>query len=91
MVVDLFCRFMQDVFSVNERVVLSGSWAHGCMHMVAVAAYNVGNIRIAKEPVSVVLVPQGNCRYPARHGRFVCVRALGLHGLGWTHFPGTRD
>ncbi|PHJ21134.1 phosphatidylserine decarboxylase [Cystoisospora suis] len=39
-----------DVFSVNERVVMSGKWAYGCMHMVAVAAYNVGNIRIAKEP-----------------------------------------
>lgn len=35
---------LDDVFAVNERVVLSGSWRYGQMHFVAVAAANVGNI-----------------------------------------------
>jgi len=33
-----------DIFTVNERVCLSGRWQFGQMHYVAVAAYNVGNI-----------------------------------------------
>lgn len=33
-----------DIFSVNERVVLSGRWHFGQMHLVAVASTNVGNI-----------------------------------------------
>ncbi|KFG42844.1 phosphatidylserine decarboxylase [Toxoplasma gondii p89] len=45
-----FLKRFNDIFSVNERVVMSGNWKYGCMHMVAVAAYNVGNIRIDKEP-----------------------------------------
>eukprot|EP00746_Dinoflagellata_sp_MGD_P018154 gnl/MRDRNA2_/MRDRNA2_142092_c0_seq1.p1 gnl/MRDRNA2_/MRDRNA2_142092_c0~~gnl/MRDRNA2_/MRDRNA2_142092_c0_seq1.p1 ORF type:complete len:344 (-),score=52.84 gnl/MRDRNA2_/MRDRNA2_142092_c0_seq1:286-1317(-) len=39
----LLQRF-NDVFTVNERVVLSGNWEFGQMHYVAVAAYNVGGI-----------------------------------------------
>lgn len=33
-----------DIFSVNERVVLSGNWLYGQFHLVAVAAFGVGNI-----------------------------------------------
>lgn len=35
---------VNDIFAVNERVVLSGQWHFGQMHLVAVAAANVGNI-----------------------------------------------
>jgi len=35
---------MDDVFTVNERVVLSGLWKHGQMHVVPVGACNVGHI-----------------------------------------------
>lgn len=35
---------VDDIFAVNERVVLSGEWGFGQMHLVAVAAMNVGNI-----------------------------------------------
>lgn len=35
---------VSDIFAVNERVVLSGQWRFGQMHLVAVAAANVGNI-----------------------------------------------
>jgi len=37
-------RWMHDVFCINERVVLSGTWQFGAMHIAAVGAANVGNI-----------------------------------------------
>jgi len=37
-------KWMHDVFCVNERVVLSGTWLFGAMHLILVAAANVGNI-----------------------------------------------
>eukprot|EP00927_Polykrikos_kofoidii_P056055 TRINITY_DN50238_c0_g1_i1.p1 TRINITY_DN50238_c0_g1~~TRINITY_DN50238_c0_g1_i1.p1 ORF type:complete len:346 (+),score=52.40 TRINITY_DN50238_c0_g1_i1:195-1232(+) len=37
-------QMFDDIFTVNERVVLSGRWNGGQMHLVAVAAQNVGNI-----------------------------------------------
>ncbi|CDJ31451.1 phosphatidylserine decarboxylase proenzyme, putative [Eimeria mitis] len=40
----------KDIFSVQERVILSGSWEGGAMHIAAVAACNVGDIRLEKEP-----------------------------------------
>mmetsp|Transcript_32078 Transcript_32078/g.70169 ORF Transcript_32078/g.70169 Transcript_32078/m.70169 type:complete len:349 (-) Transcript_32078:31-1077(-) len=43
-------RWMNDVFSVNERVVLSGDWRYGQMHVVAVAAHCVGNIFLDFDP-----------------------------------------
>ena len=36
--------WFDDLFALNERVVLSGSWSMGQMHYGIVAAYNVGNI-----------------------------------------------
>lgn len=45
-----FLQRVSDVFSVNERVVLSGSWRHGAMHYVAVGATNVGNIFLDFDP-----------------------------------------
>lgn len=35
---------IDDVFCVNERVVLTGTWRFGQMHLAAVAAANVGDI-----------------------------------------------
>jgi phosphatidylserine decarboxylase len=42
-------RFLNDVFTVNERVVLAGKWAQGEMHYAAVAAHGVGNIKLSFE------------------------------------------
>jgi len=39
-----------DVFSVNERVVLSGSWSGGRMHLVAVGAAHVRGIFLEFDP-----------------------------------------
>ncbi|CDI84158.1 phosphatidylserine decarboxylase proenzyme, putative [Eimeria acervulina] len=45
------CDFTQtDIFSVQERVILSGTWIGGGLHVAAVAACNVGDIRLEKEP-----------------------------------------
>jgi len=43
-------QFMHDVFSVNERLVLSGTWRYGPMHLAAVGAANVGNIYLCFDP-----------------------------------------
>ena len=40
----LLSRLVPDLFSLNERVVLQGSWKHGAMSYVAVGAYNVGSM-----------------------------------------------
>lgn len=45
----LSLKYLNDVFSVNERVVLSGKWAQGDMHYTAVAAHGVGNIKLSFE------------------------------------------
>lgn len=45
----LSLQYLNDVFSVNERVVLSGKWAQGDMHYAAVAAHGVGNIKLSFE------------------------------------------
>lgn len=45
-----FLRRVDDVFTVNERVVLSGKWRFGQMHLTAVAAANVGSIFLDFDP-----------------------------------------
>jgi len=40
---------LNDVFTVNERLVLSGSWEHGRMFVTLVGAYNVNSIKLAFE------------------------------------------
>jgi phosphatidylserine decarboxylase len=40
---------LNDVFSVNERVVLGGTWSQGNMWYTAVAAHGVGNIKLSFE------------------------------------------
>ena len=45
----LALKFLNDIFSVNERVVLSGTWAQGNMWFAPVAAHGVGNIKLSFE------------------------------------------
>ena len=45
----LSLKYLNDVFSVNERVVLSGTWSQGNMWYSAVAAHGVGNIKLSFE------------------------------------------
>lgn len=42
-------RVLNDVFSVNERVVLGGTWSQGHLWYTAVAAHGVGNIKLSFE------------------------------------------
>ena len=42
-------HLLNDVFTVNERVVLSGQWSQGQLHYAAVAAHGVGNIKMSFE------------------------------------------
>lgn len=37
---------------MQERVVVVGEWRHGSFNLAAVAASNVGNIRLDRDPVS---------------------------------------
>ncbi len=43
-------RWLPQLHTMNERVVLSGDWAHGFFSMAAVGAMNVGSIRLKAEP-----------------------------------------
>lgn len=53
-----------DVLSVNERIVLSGEWRNGQMHLVAVGAAHVRGIFLTlDERLSSVLAPSGGLYY----------------------------
>ena len=43
-------KWLPQLHTMNERVVLSGDWAHGFFSMAAVGAMNVGSIRLKAEP-----------------------------------------
>ena len=43
-------NWLSDIFSRNERVVLTGDWRWGFFSFIAVGAYNVGNIRMTHVP-----------------------------------------
>ena len=45
----LSLKFLNDVFTANERVVLGGTWSQGNMWYTAVAAHGVGNIKLSFE------------------------------------------
>ncbi len=44
-------KTMPGLFTLNERVILTGIWEHGFFGMAAVGAYNVGSIKIALDQV----------------------------------------
>ena len=43
-------KWVSNIFSGNERVVLTGDWRWGFFSFVAVGAFNVGNIHISQVP-----------------------------------------
>lgn len=46
---------MPGLFTLNERVVLSGQWRYGFFSFAAVGAYNVGSICIEVDKVKMLL------------------------------------
>ena len=42
-------KYLNDIFTVNARVVLGGTWSQGNMWYTAVAAHGVGNIKLSFE------------------------------------------
>eukprot|EP01056_Protomagalhaensia_sp_Gyna25_P000640 Protomagalhaensia_sp_Gyna_25__639@NODE_12_length_8628_cov_38_763069_g8_i0_p6_GENE_NODE_12_length_8628_cov_38_763069_g8_i0NODE_12_length_8628_cov_38_763069_g8_i0_p6_ORF_typecomplete_len183_score21_51PS_Dcarbxylase/PF02666_15/3_1e21DUF2633/PF11119_8/0_51_NODE_12_length_8628_cov_38_763069_g8_i031493697 len=43
-------KSINNLFAVNERVILEGSWLFGRFFYAAISAYNVGDIRLSFEP-----------------------------------------
>ena len=56
----IFLERVDDVFSVNERVVLSGTWKFGQMHLAAVGAANVGSIYFDFDESILTNMPVGD-------------------------------
>lgn len=44
------------IFTINERVAYFGRWKYGALHYVAVAAFNVGDIKVKCDPELVTNV-----------------------------------
>ncbi|CRG96826.1 phosphatidylserine decarboxylase, putative [Plasmodium gallinaceum] len=42
-------KFINNLFDINERVILTGEWKGGNVYYAAVSAYNVGNIKIIND------------------------------------------
>ncbi|KAI4839509.1 phosphatidylserine decarboxylase [Plasmodium brasilianum] len=42
-------KIINNLFNINERVILSGEWTGGNMYYAAISAYNVGNIKIIND------------------------------------------
>jgi phosphatidylserine decarboxylase len=49
-------KYLQNLFVLNERVVLLGKWKYGAMAYVSVGATNVGSIVIHRDPVMLTLL-----------------------------------
>lgn len=42
-------KIINNLFDINERVILSGEWKGGHVYYAAISAYNVGNIKIVND------------------------------------------
>ncbi|KJP87437.1 phosphatidylserine decarboxylase [Plasmodium fragile] len=42
-------KIINNLFNINERVILSGEWKGGNVYYAAISAYNVGNIKIIND------------------------------------------
>ncbi|GAW80342.1 phosphatidylserine decarboxylase [Plasmodium gonderi] len=42
-------KIINNLFNINERVILSGEWKGGNVYYAAISAYNVGNIKIVND------------------------------------------
>eukprot|EP00823_Brevimastigomonas_motovehiculus_P001462 TRINITY_DN11990_c0_g1_i1.p1 TRINITY_DN11990_c0_g1~~TRINITY_DN11990_c0_g1_i1.p1 ORF type:complete len:358 (+),score=43.32 TRINITY_DN11990_c0_g1_i1:46-1119(+) len=57
-VLPALAQYIPNVFSKNERIVLSGKWKEHCFFsLTPVGAYNVGSIQLAKDPEVVTNRP----------------------------------
>lgn len=59
-----FMSWIEDLFTLNERVSYFGSWAHGFFSMTAVGATNVGSVRVYFDE------QLKTNRFLSRHGSF---------------------